>query len=172
MPTCGHCSKNPITIHVAEAVEREGTTVWDVQHLCDACAQMLGIAQTKQFDPIAMLHMQAFPVPVSVAKDVVCPQCSMKLAEFRRSGRLGCEKCYEAFKEHLKEVLDRAQGGKTSHVGRAPGMSGEEASRREDMASLQRRLRKAIECEAYEEAARVRDRIRTLEMEGGEEPAA
>lgn len=169
MPNCGHCTKNPVTIHVAESVERDGATVWDVQHLCDNCAQMLGIAQTKQFDPIAMLHMQSFPVPLAAAKDVICPQCSLKLSEFRRTGRLGCEKCYESFQEPLKEVLDKAHAGKTQHIGRAPGMSDAEASRREHLASLHRRLRKAIECEAYEEAARVRDKIRLLDGEQSEQ---
>jgi protein-arginine kinase activator protein McsA len=42
-------------------------------------------------------------------------------------------------------------------------MSGEEASRREDLAALQRKLRQAVESEAYEEAARLRDKIRSID---------
>ncbi|MFN0205374.1 MAG: UvrB/UvrC motif-containing protein [Planctomycetota bacterium] len=167
MPNCGHCAKQPITIHVAECVEREGETVWDVQHLCDNCATMLGLTHAKSLDAVAMLHFQ--PVPVPAIKDITCSQCTHKMSDFRRTGRLGCEKCYESFGTQLKEILEKAQAGRTAHVGRAPGMTGEEASRREDLASLNRRLKKAIEREAYEEAAAVRDQIRQIEAGGAVE---
>lgn len=137
--------------------------VWDFQHLCDTCAQMLGITQTKSVDPLALLQLHAFPTPVAPIKEIICSQCGLKLSEFRRAGRLGCDKCYEAFKEPMNDVIARAHGGKSLHVGRKPGMSGEETSRQEEVAALNRRLRKAIESEAYEEAARMRDRIKSLE---------
>jgi protein arginine kinase activator len=160
MAACGHCGTHQITIHVAEAVEREGKTVWDVQHLCDKCAAMLGLTHAQSLDLSSILHFQ--PVNLPVAKDIMCPQCSLKMSEFRRTGRLGCEKCYEAFGPQLREILEKAQAGKTKHEGRAPGMSGEEASRRETLAALQRQLKKAIEREDYEAAAKVRDQIKAL----------
>ena len=85
------------------------------------------------------------------------------LLEFRRGGRLGCEKCYEAMSPFRTEILEKAHAGKSRHVGRGPGRAGEEAGRRDDLDALQRRLKAAVDSEAYEEAARLRDRIRKLE---------
>lgn len=159
MLTCTHCNKQSAQIHVAESVEHEGKKSWEIQHLCEECAQEMGLPHAKTLDP--MMLFQA--LGVGSATELKCSQCGMRLADFRRSGRLGCEKCYEAFRDALAEVLEKAHGGKTRHVGRGPGMTGEEATRREDVAALQRRLRQAIESEAYEDAAKLRDQIRAID---------
>jgi protein arginine kinase activator len=156
MLICSHCNKQHALIHVAEAATRDGKKFWDIQHLCEGCAHELGLPHAKSVE-----LFQSFPI--GVLTDLKCPQCGLRLSDFRRTGRLGCEKCYEAFKEPLQDVLEKAHAGKTHHVGRAPGMSGEEASRREDLAALQRKLRQAVESEAYEEAARLRDKIRSID---------
>ena len=65
-----------------------------------------------------------------------------------------------------RRSVGKGAGGKTKHVGRVPGMTGEEASRREDLAALQRKLKQAIEAEAYEDAARLRDKIRAIDPNG------
>jgi protein arginine kinase activator len=159
MLICGHCNKQTALIHVAESVDREGKKSWDVQHLCEECAHELGLPHAKTLDSF----FQALPLGLGLLTETKCSQCGMRFSDFRRTGRLGCEKCYDAFRDSLQEVLDKAHGGKTKHVGRGPGMSGEEATRREDLAVLQRKLRQAVEAEAYEEAARIRDRIRSID---------
>lgn len=166
MANCNQCDKATATIHVAESVRRdsEAEATWELQHLCDTCAQLLGVTQAKAPDSLGLLQIQAQHAPP--VKDVSCAQCGLRLAEFRRTGRLGCPHCYETFRDQLQEVFEKAQGGRAAHTGRAPRMTNEEASRREDLASLQRKLRQAIESESYEEAARVRDRIRQLEASG------
>jgi protein arginine kinase activator len=163
MLICGHCNKQPALVHLAEMVESDGKRSWSFQHLCDPCAREMGLPNAKHLDPLALfLPLQGI---AGKEADVTCPQCSMKLSDFRRTGRVGCEKCYEAFADCLKEVLEKSHAGKTKHVGRGPGARGEENARREDLAALQRRLQAAIESEAYEEAARIRDRIKELENE-------
>ena len=160
MHICGHCNKQSAMIHVAETVEREGKSSWDIQHLCDSCAHELGLPHAKTLDAFFQT------LPIGSVVDTKCSQCGLRVSDFRRTGRLGCEKCYEAFREPLAEVLEKAQGGKIKHVGRVPGMTGEEASRREDLAALQRKLKQAIEAEAYEDAARLRDKIRAIDPNG------
>ena len=160
MLICGHCNKQPAQVHVAEAVEHDGERIFEFQHLCDSCAREVGLPHAKTLDPLLLFQ----PLQLATKEvDSACPQCSLRLSEFRRTGRLGCEKCYDAFKGILREVLEKAHTGKSKHVGRGPGPGGEEGGRRDDLEALQRRLRAAIESEAYEEAARLRDRIKTLE---------
>lgn len=160
MLVCSHCNKQHAIIHVAETALRDGKKFWDIQHLCEACAHELGVPHAKTLESV----FQSFPI--GTLTESKCSQCGLRFSDFRRTGRLGCEKCYDAFQEALQEVLEKAHGGKTKHVGRAPGMTGEEASRREDLAVLQRKLRQAVETESYEEAARLRDKIRGIDSEG------
>lgn len=157
MSPCSHCNKEPALIHVAEVAEREGKTFWDIQHLCDSCAMELGLPHAKTLDSVFAT------VPVASLTDAKCSQCSLRFSDFRRTGRLGCEKCYETFRDALQDILEKAHGGKAMHVGRGPGMTGAEAARREDLAALQRKLRQAVESESYEEAARIRDKIRSID---------
>jgi len=159
-PTCGHCNNKPAMIHVAELVEREGKKAWELQHVCEACAREVGLPQTKLVDSL----LQMAPITALVSKlEPSCPGCSLRFSEFRRNGRVGCEECYKAFRDVLTDVLEKAHAGKTKHVGRGPGAAGAAAGVQDDLEVLHRKLKVAVESEAYEEAARLRDRIRTLE---------
>lgn len=163
MLICGHCNKQPAMVHLAEAVERDGERAWEFQDLCDSCAREMGLPHAKLVDP--MVLFQPFQLGTSREVEAACSQCGLKMSEFRRAGRLGCEKCYEAFGPFMKEILEKAHAGKSTHLGRGPGRTGEESGRRDDLEALQRRLKAAVDSEAYEEAARLRDRIRTLESD-------
>jgi len=163
MLICGNCNKQPAMVHLAESVERDGEKSWDFQDLCDACAREMGLPHAKLMDPLVLF--QPFQFQTMREADAACSQCGLKLSEFRRGGRLGCEKCYEAMGPFLKDILEKAHAGKSKHVGRGPGRAGEEAGRRDDLDALQRRLKAAVDSEAYEEAARLRDRIRNLERD-------
>ena len=86
----------------------------------------------------------------------------MGLEEFRRKGRLGCPKCYDAFGSHLVELLERVHGAR-QHVGRLPGATEADAERVRRLQDLRLKLESAIREEAYESAARLRDELKQLE---------
>ena len=56
--------------------------------------------------------------------------------------------------------------GSTQHIGRLPGVSEAEWNRMQDLAELRQELEVAIREEAYENAARLRDKIQHLEADG------
>lgn len=86
-----------------------------------------------------------------------CPECGLTYQRFRKIGRLGCPACYAAFGEPLRRLLRRIHGA-DAHVGRGPRPEeGPEAG--PDLDQLRRELRQAVEEEAYEKAAALRDRI-------------
>ncbi|MDB5352716.1 MAG: uncharacterized protein JWN86_3963 [Planctomycetota bacterium] len=90
----------------------------------------------------------------------VCPLCGMKFMEFRISGRLGCPNDYLAFDHGLLPLLRRSHDGVTRHVGKTPRrLPSPEAT---ESLRLRAQLRQAVACEDYEEAARLRDRLRPL----------
>lgn len=90
---------------------------------------------------------------------LVCPSCKMDFETYKRTGRLGCNSCYTAFKENLSPII-KDYHGKNHHVGKVP--SKYKASL-DNINILKERLRISIEKENYEEAARLHDIIKRLE---------
>ena len=98
---CQRCPK-AATLHITEVT---GETSFDELHLCEECAQKyLYEPQAKggkiegalgELDDTAALNQRE------------CPQCGVKFAEFRASGRLGCPHDYDAFREELVPLLTR-----------------------------------------------------------------
>lgn len=93
--------------------------------------------------------------------DITCPSCGMTLSRFTKGGRLGCPGCYQAFSEQLKPMLSQLHG-RTQHAGRQPLMSEEDQTLRRTRDELTRRLEQAVNQEEYEQAAKLRDQLRTL----------
>jgi protein arginine kinase activator len=80
--------------------------------------------------------------------------------EFRAQGRLGCPHDYHVFRTGLVPLLQRIHRHER-HVGKRPRQH--EPGREAVLVELRRRLRQAVEGEAYEEAARIRDLLRKKE---------
>jgi len=81
-------------------------------------------------------------------------------ADFRDSGRLGCDQCYVSFDTHLRDLLRRLHGS-SQHVGERydlPGMGGEAGARK--------RRRSAQQLARAEGAAAPRGRGRELRARG------
>jgi protein arginine kinase activator len=91
-----------------------------------------------------------------------CPQCGVKFVEFRNTGRLGCPHDYNEFRAELLPLLENIHG-ETKHCGKAPRRLPGNKQAQSELLQLRNRLKQAVTKEDYEEAARLRDRIRTLE---------
>ena len=97
-----------------------------------------------------------------------CPECGMTYEEFGKSGRLGCAYCYDSFTKLLTPLIKRVQRS-LQHVGKRPqNVSAAPAAAaatpaQPDLKILQDRLKKSIQSEAFEEAAKIRDEIRQME---------
>ena len=93
--------------------------------------------------------------------ELICEQCGTTYAEFRKSGMVGCANCNSAFREPLDSLLQRIHGN-TQHTGRIPGAVRKGVSLRMNIDRLREQLNKAVAQEEYEQAAKLRDAIRTL----------
>ncbi len=92
---------------------------------------------------------------------LTCPACQSTYAEFRKSGRFGCSKCYTAFRKPLESLLLKVHGN-LQHAGRMPGGVQNDASIKISIDRLKQDLVKSIASEEYEQAAQIRDQIRSL----------
>ncbi len=166
---CNLCGTQEATIHLTEIVNHQMIEI----HLCDPCAQEKGTDFKTHFqapDLTSMMGMEKIIKPAEKRPAGRCPECGLTYEEFGKTGRLGCAFCYEAFGKLLLPLLKRVQRT-THHVGKvpskidAPARSAAPAKPAvpSDLKILQDRLRKSIQMEAFEEAARIRDEIRQLE---------
>jgi len=155
---CQRCPKQA-TLHITEVLG-EGRV--DEVHLCEDCAK-------KYLNDPPQKKAESKPVEVAAEgeeSDAIgekqCEACGIKFVEFRNHGRLGCPHDYDAFKEDLLPLLESVHGD-TRHAGKAPRRLPKAKGDQLELAQLRRKLQQLITDERYEDAARVRDRIRELE---------
>jgi len=155
---CQRCNR-PATVHLTEVVHGEKIE----RHLCEVCAQKEGIALTTTIPLTDLLlgSVAEAQQEARSARDLTCPYCQMTWAKFRRTGLLGCPHDYEVFREALRPLLKRAHDGALEHVGRIPAHS-DRAARQVQQLRLREELRRAVEAEDYETAARLRDELNQL----------
>ena len=71
--------------------------------------------------------------------------------------------CYEVFESQVIPVLEDMHSG-TSHSGKIPEVALERQGSKQTIRRLKDSLARAIAEEAYEEAAKLRDQIQSLEV--------
>lgn len=164
---CEHCHKNVGTVTVVEippgTIHSEHSTASE-SVLCEICAQAKNLPHApvgkKSLGDIWKL-LQASGSKPADEDDVICPDCGMRLSELRAQGRIGCERDYDLFADDIQDILERVHGA-TEHTGRTPAVSQDEYTRMQAISVLQKDLGRAIEDEAYENAARIRDELESL----------
>lgn len=165
MQYCTACQKAIATIVITEV---SGGSVTGQQHVCAACAELLGIGAPKppKFSPEILEDLLGSmkSARARAPRTEACPGCGLKLADFRSKGRLGCPRCYETFRQELMPLLQRIHEAQT-HRGRLPATMPEAPAPSDDrrLGDLRRRLEDAVRGERYEEAARLRDELRRAE---------
>jgi protein arginine kinase activator len=162
---CELCKQGQATVHLTEIVNDQMTEL----HLCETCANQKGAQVESHFGLSDLLSGLAdfskTQEPEEAAGAKACARCGMTYEDFRKVGRLGCADCYPTFKRSLGSLLKRIHGSPI-HVGKSPLRLIKTAKvAKSDLLELKKRLERAIEDEAFEEAARVRDQIRRLEQQ-------
>jgi protein arginine kinase activator len=159
---CQRCKKVQATVHLTEILQNEKRE----RHLCEDCAKEEGVAIKAQVNLQDILSgMLEAHQTVGKEANLTCPDCGITYAEFRNQGRLGCPNDYEVFGEPLKEVMEKVHGG-LEHLGKVPRRAGADITSQRQILQLRRQLQEAVESEKYEEAARLRDLIKSKETSG------
>lgn len=156
---CQNCNQNEASVVVNTVINGVKST----KHLCSKCASQMGFNTLGNFGSMLnSLFAGGFGLasPESIM-DKVCPACGYHFAQFRSNGLLGCDQCYESFKEELRPVIKRIQGS----VIDKPDAPAEEAkvSPEDKLKLLKEELARAVAAEEYERAAQIRDQIRAQE---------
>ncbi len=159
---CEHCGERDAEIHLTEIVQDEMTTI----HLCSSCAAEKGVSSTTSPEPpiadfLAHMGEGSQDAAFSGAHEA-CPYCGTTADDFRKTGRLGCSQCYAHFAPQLRGLLRRVHGA-SQHIGKVYLSAASDLDDRDlRLATLRRRLERAVEIEDFEAAASLRDEILEL----------
>ncbi|MDA8131490.1 MAG: UvrB/UvrC motif-containing protein [Elusimicrobia bacterium] len=169
---CEECRKNHAAVFLKLAVNNKVREM----HLCPACAAKKGMGfglETGAFNISDIVgnmsgYFKEFLPPEK--KTLRCQGCGLKYSEFKESGLLGCPDCYSSFEPQLAELMARIHGfaqhsGRGYAGGPALKLSRGEAARR--LEELRASLKRAVEKEDFEAAAKLRDAMRELEGRHG-----
>lgn len=155
---CKYCS-NPATIHLTDLVGGEKK----VTHLCKQCAEAKKMLKQADVDLPGLLQgliSKHIGKEAEELSSLVCPDCGIRYMDFRAQGRLGCPNDYVHFRKGLEPLIDKIHRMK-KHLGKCPGNSVPiSETHLNDIIRLRQELKSAIESEAYEQAAKIRDLLK------------
>ena len=158
---CDLCGKNQASVHLTEIIDDQMSEV----HLCEECAHKKSVQMEQQFglaDLLAGLAELGQPKEASGVGGFKCANCGLTYQDFKRIGRLGCSECYATFSKYLSPLLKKIHGS-TQHLGKSPHLVVPKEKKKIDLMELRMKLQQAINKEEFEEAARLRDKIKELE---------
>lgn len=179
---CQKCKVREATVTITKFINNMQITM----HLCPECSKNFSPGLQKQISGVNNILMRMMGASDLIENDTdadtrICPVCGMTFAEFRKKGTIGCEKCYEVYRDRFESILKRLHGN-YKHVGLSyEGITHEtmqaehldmtvqkkEENKEESIAvkisNLKKALDEAVAKEEYEEAAKIRDMIKIME---------
>ena len=161
---CSLCGK-PATVHLTQIINNKIHKV----DLCEDCAKAKGVTDPAGFSLADLLIKGALNNETTTEGEgggIVCPACGFSQQDFKKIGRFGCPKCYEAFRPMLAPLLGSMHKGVT-HTGKVPQHALDRRSIYDRLTKLEMELDLAIKTERYEDAARFRDEIRQIKQTPG-----
>ena len=164
---CQHCER-PATFHITELTGGKPQEL----HLCEDHARQYltstGGEPSGSGGMAAALAQQVKQMAIGQTAEELanldqqaCPICGITFYEFRSQGRLGCPHDYVVFRDGLEPLLKRIHRS-DRHVGKSPRRQVDQV-RHAELLDLRKRLQEAVQGEAFEEAARLRDLLRKKE---------
>lgn len=148
---CSHC-KRALYVTYKEIV---GGNITETQ-MCAECP----ILQQK-------LHGRSdkFEGAIEAEKGLCCGVCRTTLESVQTGNPVGCVECYSVFADVILSLLPKRFGSKRNqplHVGRTPSKPISSAVPTSQITTLNEALSEALKRENYEQAAWLRDQIKSL----------
>lgn len=158
---CDVCKSKDATVFLTQIVEGKMQKV----NLCESCSKEKGVNDPTGFALAdLLLGLGAAQEIDKNPAGIRCPVCGFSQVDFKKTGRLGCSACYDAFAEGLAGMLKNMHRG-LEHAGKVPAKLAIARRRTQELTRMGEDLARAITEEHFEEAAALRDKIRHFESE-------
>ncbi len=182
---CQNCGKNEANVRYTQVING----VRKELNLCSECARKLGVDRIDiPMDFTSFLgdffndYAESSLLPSFSIDNVKCKTCGMTYNDFIDTGMFGCSDCYDTFSGPIDSLLKNLHGT-ARHIGRGvknvddllgkntkskTSNKTENISKSSDdknaqkLEDLQKQLDKAIKEERYEDAAKIRDKIKEM----------
>lgn len=172
---CDNCKKNEANVKYTQIING----VKKEMNLCEECSQKLGISNnwSMPIDFSSFLgdfigdYTQAFSPLIQGAKVLKCNKCNRTYDDFISTGKFGCDNCYEVFSNNIDSLLKRVQGSnrytgkRINFTNKNIDSNNKEENKKDKIKRLKIKINELVKLEKYEEAAKVRDEIKKLEMD-------
>lgn len=164
---CENCGEKPATLHFKKIVNGQKNEY----HLCEDCAKENEDIMINNND-FSFHHLlsgllnidQMMGRPTTHNTDTLrCKTCGLTYTQFKKTGKFGCSDCYKYFEPQLEPIFRRIHGNSV-HSGKVPLRSGSQIKLKKEIRVLKEELQQKIINEEFEEAARIRDQIKSLEL--------
>lgn len=167
---CQHCNNNEANTHIKRVINGKK----EEMYLCSKCANELGVMNDFDFEPFSFDGLfsnllgagtRAFNSLVGIDS---CPSCGSTVVDIINTGRVGCSDCYDRFEDKLMPSIEKIHG-KTKHIGKnvtyTIATNSADETPKNSVEALKQELKKAVQEQRFEDAAVLRDKIKSLGKE-------
>jgi protein arginine kinase activator len=185
---CDNCGKNEANIKYTQIING----VKKEMNLCEKCGAELGITDMQFDMPINFSNFlgdfftefqeNGFFPELRQKNELKCNICGSSFDDIISTGKFGCSNCYDVFSDSIDEIIKKIQGS-NRHTGRLgkvvkrdntrnsnyneseedkKGKVSKKDDNKTELEKLQYELKQAIKEERYEDAAKIRDKIKEL----------
>jgi protein arginine kinase activator len=170
---CDLCNNNEATIYL---IKIQDSTVKRI-NICEECAKKYSFLGDEDFhNDFTDILYEFFgegsrPVSKRVKKiwgnlsyrrNQKCPYCGIDLKTIKKTGLVGCSNCYRELGDVLLPLIKNIQGT-LENKSKIPVNTTEKIRAEVSIRNLRHKLQNEILVENFEEAARIRDKIKILE---------
>lgn len=168
---CDRCKKRPATVKKILTVNDNIKSNKSEINLCNECAAECGYYMNNFNSLLSNIFSMNGLYGDFGVYEKKCPVCGSSINTFNKTGKLGCSECYTVFPEEMRPLLRKIHGN-CMHKGAAPYIvdstlntdkTDQSIQKDKEIAELKKQMQSAIEKEAFEKAAEIRDRLRVLE---------
>lgn len=181
---CERCKKNEATFHKSIYINGKGYET----NLCENCARDInfdnfeindvfdfGFGDNRSYNNIASEFFDDFmriddffsPTTMFLEKNTKkCPTCHSSFNDFLRTGKLGCNDCYETFQEEIRDMLENMDNPTDFDLEIGTELNKIQPSKLEE---LTKDFNKAVEEERYEDAGKLKQQINELRKDDEKE---
>ena len=154
---CEKCKKNQALVKI---IKNYNGNILE-QYLCKECASYEDIPSLEvKTDNILSDFLNMFSPEISY--NLQCENCHTTYSSFKKQGKFGCEKCYTSFGKNIDMMLKNIHSS-DEHTGKLPKKYSGALRIKREKEALRKKLEALVKEEKYEEAAKIRDKIKEME---------
>lgn len=150
---CDKCKKYVATFHEKVTINGEGYET----HLCSKCANLTSLS------PFDVFNVPYFNDEYLLEETKKCPNCKSTFFDFLKNGKLGCKQCYDTFEIEIRDMLENMESPIDFDLNEFL-----DSDKNPELVKLEEEFNKAIEEERYEDAGKLKEKIKQLNNLEGE----